>query len=326
VTILVTGAGGFVGGTLVRSLREAGLEVRAASRQPTRLAPDNVAAVPLPAHDAPEGAFKALLQGVEHVVHCAGLSGAGNASEIDYRNANAALTGRLAGAAAGALEGRFVYISSIRAVVDADYDGMIEDDTPNRPTSLYGRSKREGEVRALEAYGSAGRTGLAVLRLPPVHGPGMSGNLGALMRLADSPLPLPVGSLWNRRSLISVDSAVRAVRHLIEAPALRRAIYLAADREPVSVAEIISAFRSGRNRPERIFALSPALLAAVAAALGKRGFWNNLTAAQVCHPAALISEGWRPETDTFAALKATAQHSRASAEKGAQQDAEIHAD
>ncbi|TGR89979.1 NAD-dependent epimerase/dehydratase family protein, partial [Mesorhizobium sp. M2E.F.Ca.ET.209.01.1.1] len=95
---------------------------------------------------------------------------------------NATLTGRLAEAAATRTAGRFIYLSSIRAVVGPGFSGTIDEATPPAPQCAYGRSKREGEIEMLKAFAAAGRDSATALRLPPVYGEGMKGNLRGLMR------------------------------------------------------------------------------------------------------------------------------------------------
>ncbi|RWN37306.1 NAD-dependent epimerase/dehydratase family protein [Mesorhizobium sp.] len=308
--VLVTGATGFIGRLVVQLLREAQFEIRIASRHPEKLGSGSDILL-LPNFDAPAEAFATITKDVTHVVHCAGLNNdRGNPTEADYLKANAELTGRLARAAAAQASGRFIYLSSTRAVVGAGFSGRLDGETIPAPQCAYGRSKREGEIRVLDAYASSGRSDAAMLRLPPVYGSGMKGNLATLMRLADTALPLPAAALAGVRSLISSEAAARAVFHLLTHSIPLRPVYIASDIRPIPVAAIIEAFRQGFGRPKRLVAAPAGLIRPVASLLGKRKFWDSLTATQICDPSLLISEGWLPETDTIERLTAIARLSR----------------
>ncbi|TPI16458.1 NAD-dependent epimerase/dehydratase family protein [Mesorhizobium sp. B4-1-3] len=303
--VLVTGATGFVGRRLVGRLREARFDIRIASRLPQRLV--GVDAVALPGADAPHEAFLALMRDVTHVVHCAALNNDRSAGAADFRTVNATLTGRLAQAAAARTDGRFIHLSSIRAAVGAGFSGTIDETTLPAPQCAYGRSKREGEIAMLEAFATAGRDGATALRLPPVYGEGMKGNLRALMRLAATSLPLPTAALMAVRSLVSHDAMAGAVAHLLTRPAPPRQIYVLSDASPVAMAEIITAFRRGYGRQARLLPTPVWPFRILATLAGRQAAWQALAATQVCDSSLLASEGWQRETDTLGRLEELAR-------------------
>jgi UDP-glucose 4-epimerase len=299
--VALTGAGGMVGATLLRTLGESGFAVRRLSR---RVGPssDPEAAV-LPPPDAHESAFDEAVAGAAHVVHAAGLTNAdAGTSEAEFLEANVYLTDRLARAARRATPGHFVFISSIRAVAGQGFAGVIGRKTEPSPACAYGRSKRQGELAATEAFGGAAHR-LSILRPAPVYGRGMKGNLNRLLGLARTPYPLPLGGLSNRRSLLDVEALARAVLHALTSSAA--GAYVVSDREPVTIGEIVTAFRAGMGRPPGLFSVPSPLLEGIAAIAGRRQASRGIFAEEICDPSALEGTGWiatRSSIDGLAAL------------------------
>lgn len=268
----------------------------------------------LPPPDAPLQAFREAVRGRHAIVHCAALNNDRPADAQALVASNVELTRRLADAAAREGVARFVYVSSIRAVADPGIDIAIGDDTQPRPTQPYGRSKLDGEMAALAAARPSFRP--LVLRLPPVYGAGMRGNLGLLLRLAQTPVPLPLAGLSGRRSLVSAEAAARAVATLVTIPLPARSTYIASDLAPVTLPDIVAAFRRGLGRSPGLFAVPDALLKTVAALAGRSETFAGLTASQTCDPAALVAEGWAPEPDSLAGLARLAASLRGPARRG----------
>lgn len=293
--VLLTGAGGFVGRVVARKLEQAGYAVRAVSRRPEALGAAD--AVALPEDPTSEAAWAPLLAGVDHVVHCAGIAHATSTIPREaYMAANAELTGALARATAKAIGGRFVFLSSIRAMSGPVADRVLNDDTPPMPEDDYGRSKLEGERLVAEAFTSGGRH--TILRPVLVYGPGVKGNLAALAKLAALPFPLPVTGLTARRSLLDVEALADAILLLLGHEGPATGPYLVCDREPVTVAEILAAMRRGMGRRPGLFALPDLLLSAPLRLAGRGEAWRRLTGPLVARPDGLAALGWTPPADT----------------------------
>ncbi len=295
--VLLTGAGGFVGKALGERLGRAGYAVRAVSRRPETLAatyPD-VAALPERATD--ECAWVPLLAGVDHVVHCAGIAHAtASIPREAYMAANGKLTGTLARAAAKTIGGRFVFVSSIRAMAGPVADTVLRDTTQPEPEDDYGRSKLEGERLVAEAFAAGGR--YTILRPVLIYGPDVKGNLAALARLADLPVPLPIAGLVAKRSLLDVEALADAILFLLEEKRPATGPFVVSDRDAVSVAEIVAALRRGQGRKPRLFAIPDFLLAAPLRLTGRGDAWRRLTGPLVARSDGLEALGWRPADDT----------------------------
>jgi UDP-glucose 4-epimerase len=302
--VAITGAGGLVGASVIQALGESAFDVRRLSRGAPA---SNDRLARLPPFDAPDRTFEEALAGATHVVHAAGLTNADRrTSEADFLNANARLTEKLARAAQRVTPGRFLFISSIRAVAGQGFGGVIDASTEPAPGCAYGRSKRQGELAAAEAFSAAPHR-LTILRPAPVYGRGMKGNLARLLRLAETPYPLPFGGLANRRSLQDAGALARAVVHVLAAPKAVDGAYIVSDREPVTIAEIIAAFRTGMGRPARLFHVPTALLGRAAMLAGHREALRGMFAGEICDPSALEATGWLATRSSIGGLKALAR-------------------
>jgi len=295
--VLLTGAGGFVGRILGERLERAGFVLRAVSRRPDTLDRTYPDVVALPAEPARQDSWGPLLAGVDHVVHCAGIAHAtADIPREAYRAVNADLSGALARAAAKTIGGRFIFLSSIRAMSGPVSEAILRDDTPPEPQDDYGRSKLEGERRIGEAFADRGLH--TILRPVLIYGPGVKGNLAKLASLASSPFPLPVAGLLAKRSLLDAGSLAEAIVLLLGTKRAATGPFIACDRRPVTVPEIIAAMRRGSGRRPMLFSVPDALLAAPLRLSGREEAWRRLTGPLVAQCKGLEALGWRPAEDT----------------------------
>jgi UDP-glucose 4-epimerase len=300
--VLVTGASGFVGRALTAALAGPDMPVRAAARQP--------AEVPSAAHVEPvylpdltsEIDWQPLLRDVDAVVHLAGIAHAGpGIDESLYDRVNRAATETLAAACAGKSI-HLVFVSSIRAQTGPVAGHILtEADTPN-PTDAYGRSKLAAE-EAVRQSGAA----FTILRPVVMYGPGVKGNVATLLRLANTPLPLPLASLDKQRSLLAVDNLIEAVRHALAQPATRGETCIVADDDPISLAEMIAILRVAQGRKPRLFSLPPSFFSTPLTLAGRRDVWDRIGGSLVVTAAKLRGTGWQPLVNTREGLRATAQ-------------------
>lgn len=298
--ILVTGASGFIGRHLVADLLHRGYRVRAAVRDPGKLTfPNRVEMVAIGDLLQPVD-WRPAVAGVDHVVHLAGLAHADGADgrEAHYQRVNTQATLDLADAAIAAGVRRFVLMSSIRAQCGFSSNKPLTDDDIPEPTDAYGRSKLAAE------RGLAGRDiDWIALRPVLVYGRDVKANMAFLMRLARLPLPLPMGGLTARRSLLALDNLLSAVAFAMDSNCPARRAYIVADREPVCVPEMICHLRRGLGRGPGLIALPEKILTVLAAALGQQERLARLSSELIAYPQALTAVGWRAEVETRQALE-----------------------
>jgi nucleoside-diphosphate-sugar epimerase len=304
--VLVTGASGFIGRALVADLAAAGRPVRAAMRQPADVFARSVEVVAVSDLTRPVE-WRALLKGIETVVHLAGIAHAGpEIAETAYDRVNRLATVELAEAAQRMGVRRLVFASSVRAQSGPVADRLLVESDPPQPTDAYGRSKLAAE-NALRQSGVP----YTILRPVLVYGPGVKGNLARLLQLAGKPWPLPFGGFSNRRSVLARQNLVGAIHFALESPATAGETYLVADPEPVTLAEIVTAMRAGLGRRPGLVSIPISPLAMALKAAGRAETWERLGGDLRADPGKLLQAGWRPSVETHEGLAAMAREWRA---------------
>src|SRR5260221_4976008 len=294
--IALTGATGFIGQYLLREMPKRGYRIRALLRRPASM-PMDVSSAVIGDLTKPQN-MSAALAGVDAVIHSAGLAHAmSGIPEDDYRLINPEATVRLARAARRAGAKRFVFLSSIRAQCGPAADTVLTEAVEPRPTDAYGRSKLAAERGLAELD-----LDWVSLRAVLIYGPGVKGNMAQLIGLARSPFPLPLASLTARRSLLALENLSAAIETVLAAPGTLRRVFVAADAQALTIAEMIAALRSGLGRQPSVFALPPALLEILFSGACRAETYHRLSGSLVAPSTDLTSLGWAPPLATPSGL------------------------
>ncbi len=278
--ILVTGATGFVAQALIRHLVNiADLRVRACSRSAFKPTTNTVEYMPID-NISDETDWCKALEGVDTIIHAAARVHVMVDISVDplsdFRKVNTAGTLNLARQAAKAGVRRFIFLSSIK--VNGEKTSLGEAFTEkdmNSPDDYYALSKLEAE-QGLLSLAKDTPMEVVIIRPPLVYGSGVKANFATMMKWIDKGVPLPLGAIQNKRSLIALDNLVDLIVTCIDHPAAANQVFLAADGEDLSTIELIQKIGKAMGKPTRLIPVPVGLLKLAASMLGKKEIAQRL--------------------------------------------------
>lgn len=309
--IAVNGANGFVGRSLSALLRDRHHEVIALVRRGGACTPgvrecviadDNFAS--LAAGNPDVGHYDVLvhLAARVHVMH----DDVADPLAV-YRavNVDGALNAATAAKRSGAR--RIVFVSSVKALGEGEPGRAWNEDDVPAPADPYGVSKLEAE-RALLAFGHANGIEIVIVRPPLVYGPGVRANFRGLMRAVDRGVPLPLGAVDARRSMVYVGNLADAIAFLATKPGPLNGVFHVSDGEDLSVAGMVRAIATALDRPARLLPVPVTWLRGIGAITGKTAQIERLTSPLRVDSTRLRRDlGWTPPWSIAEGLAETAR-------------------
>jgi nucleoside-diphosphate-sugar epimerase len=287
--ILITGGSGFIGKALINQLGFKSI------RLATRL---DLASMQLE------------FNGINCIVHLAARAHVVRDSASDQNQAfykiNVEQTLNLARRAAEARVKRFVFISSVKVNGELTQPGnaFTESNAPS-PQDAYGLSKSMAEQGLIKISEDTGME-VVIIRPPLVYGPGVKANFAALVRVVKSGWPLPLGAVYNQRSLVSLDNLIDFIVVCITHPHAANQTFLVSDSHDVSTTELIRGIAQAAGMPSRLLPVPVWALQTGALLLGKGDFIQRLCGnLQVDISKARSLLGWVPPVSVEEGLRRT---------------------
>lgn len=283
MSIVVTGAQGFISTALIKLLSSSSDGVISLSRQD---------------FDLPDTELQERCKGATAFIHIAGRSHQvkePKGIEPLYQNENVLLTRRMLHLARQCGISHFLYLSSIHVNgIETKNHPFTEEDAPNPPTP-YARSKLDAE-NCITAYCAEHNIDWTIIRSPLVYGPDAPGNIGMLQKLLHTSMPLPFGSLNNARSFISLENLCDLMAFCVHSKNARNQLYLASDGVIRSTKDLLHIMASQENLKPVLIPVPVCLLKFAARVTGLTSRLAPLWLDLEINPHKIFSQlGWRPK-------------------------------
>lgn len=283
--ILVTGATGFVGRTLVSKLIDESYLVRSAihrnfdkeNKSQSKLK-DTVLFDLRSDHND----YKKLLNNIDIVIHLAAkVHNNGDNRQLGFRLLNYIATERLVSAAIEYKVKRFIFLSSIKVngdvnIIDANGNTIpfSEDDELN-PNDEYAVSKMNAESAIFNRCTGTDME-YVILRPVLIHGPGVKANFLLLLNAINYYCPLPLASITNKRSIIFIMNLVDVIIKCIDSANVSNQIYLVSDYD-VTVPELIKLIAKHMRRKTLLFPVPVQILYLLGSIFNRKHIIEKLT-------------------------------------------------
>ncbi|WP_316346892.1 sugar transferase [Desulfuromonas acetoxidans] len=269
--VLITGASGFIGGSLISRLSceqqflpIAGVRKKAICKKvESRILGDF--------HDL-KGLRIECLEDIQVIIHAAAFvhfpKNEMKDSQLKYQKINVEATLHLASQAAVSGVKRFIFISTIGVNGDVSYIPFSEEDEP-APVGVYAQSKFEAEQGLIQIAKNSDMD-VVIIRPPMVYGLNAPGSFGKLLRVVQKGVLLPLGAVNNRRSFVGIDNLVDFIVTCIDHPAAANQIFVVADGVDLSTTDLLQKIARAMQQPSRLIPVPSYLLSWGARLLGKR--------------------------------------------------------
>lgn len=279
--ILITGATGFLGQQLTKSLvSQNDIQLSVSTRSTRDVFNDPRITVFFSKDLVPETNWQDALNGCDVIIHTAARVHKVREHPTDalqiYRKINVEGTMNLAQQAAKKGVKRFIFISSIHVNGNSTLNNQAfsPDDKPN-PSSAYALSKFEAE-QALRQLAATTGMEFVIIRPPLIYGPGVKANFNRLIVWLHKGLPLPLGALNNKRSFVAIDNLISLIITCINHPRAANELFLVSDGEDISTTLLLQKMSQIMHKPTRLLSVPPFLLKWIASLLGKRSDFDRL--------------------------------------------------
>ncbi len=149
---------------------------------------------------------------------------------------------------------------------------------------------------------------VVVIRAPMVYGPGVKANFLSMINWLDRGIPLPLGAIYNKRSLVALDNLIDLVIVCIDHHAAANQTFMTADGEDLSTTELLQRMGAALGKPARLLPIPQRFIELSLKMLRKEDVVQKLCGSlQADISKARDMLGWNPPVSIDEGLKRTAK-------------------
>ncbi len=276
MNVLITGASGYLGSSLLRECQSQNINVTAVVRNTKNF---NTEICHFVVNDIVlKTDWSKELCDIDVVIHTVArahvLHDSSDDPLIEFRKVNTHATLNLAREAVRAGVKQFIFISSIGVNGNVNNKPFSECDVPN-PQEPYAVSKYEAENGLLKLSKDK-HLNVVIIRPPLVYGPNAPGNFDRLVRMVFKFPILPFGSIYNKRSFVALDNLTNFIIHCIGNPNALNEVFLISDGEDVSTTELLYKLSTVFDKKLYLLPVSVEIMRFCASLFGKERVADSL--------------------------------------------------
>ncbi len=310
MNILITGHTGFIGRHLTPALIAKNHAITGISRHiDLALANPQLQQIQISSIEQYTDWHQALI-GVDTIIHLAArahiLEDSVEDPAAEFFRVNTQGTINLVKAAIQAEVKHFIFISSIGAVTTLSQNILTETATC-QPDTPYGTSKLAAETALIELCQNTPMS-WTIVRPTLVYGPGNPGNMQRLLKLVNSHLPLPLGSIDNQRSFLYIENLIDAIITCLDHPNAKNQIFLLSDGQNISTPTLIRHLAYFLNTRSILLPIPVSVLRLLGKITGKSSALDRLLESLVVSTDKITTTlNWQPPYSIEQGLAATAK-------------------
>lgn len=246
MSIIITGANGYVGKSICEFLYNKGIHFKTVTRGNIRHHfhyGNNVSCD----FSEPFDLIKEL-NGYHYLIHLAScVHNRRNFSADEYRVINIEATRLLVNQASSAKMHRFIFFSSAavfgqQSVPFVPFTSISD----CNPVTEYGKSKYMAE-KEIKNICKDSELSYSIIRPPMIYGKDAPGNWSKLLKLLRLRLPVPLGSIRNLRSFLYIGNLLSFIETLIKSQKAKNKVLLVTDDNDISTTALINEIKTNQK-------------------------------------------------------------------------------